>query len=153
MNRKQITLIIIVSFISSLIYSQNATICNINSNNVAIEGYDLVSYFTNKAKKGKSKYTYIHKGINYYFSSTENMNTFKATPSKYLPQYGGWCAYAMGKKGKKVNMDPKNFEIRDDKLYLFYKSFFVNTYENWLKENPELLKEKANKNWNVMQTK
>lgn len=153
MNRKQITLIIIVSFISSLIYSQNATICNINSNNVAIEGYDLVSYFTNKAKKGKSKYTYIHKGINYYFSSTENMNTFKATPSKYLPQYGGWCAYAMGKKGKKVNMDPKNFEIRDDKLYLFYKSFFVNTYENWLKENPELLKEKANKNWSVMQTK
>lgn len=153
MNRKQITLIIIVSFISSLIYSQNATICNINSNNVAIEGYDLVSYFTNKAKKGKSKYTYIHKGINYYFSSTENMNTFKATPSKYLPQYGGWCAYAMGKKGKKVNMDPKNFEIRDGKLYLFYKSFFVNTYENWLKENPELLKEKANKNWSVMQTK
>lgn len=153
MNRKQITLIIIVSFISSLIYSQNATVCNINSNNVAIEGYDLVSYFTNKAKKGKSKYTYIHKGINYYFSSTENMNTFKATPSKYLPQYGGWCAYAMGKKGKKVNMDPKNFEIRDGKLYLFYKSFFVNTYENWLKENPELLKEKANKNWSVMQTK
>ncbi len=153
MNRKQITLIIIVSFISSLIYSQNATICNINSNNVAIEGYDLVSYFTNKAKKGKSKYTYIHKGINYYFSSTENMNTFKATPSKYLPQYGGWCAYAMGKKGEKVNMDPKNFEIRDGKLYLFYKSFFVNTYENWLKENPELLKEKANKNWSVMQTK
>ena len=69
-------------------------------------------------------------------------------PEKYLPQYGGWCAYAMGEKAEKVTIDPETFIITDGKLYLFYNSYFNDTSEKWNKE-PEVLKVKADKNWNL----
>ena len=150
MKKKQIILLISI-FIGGFIVSQNT--CNVNSDGIAIKGYDVVSYFDNKAKKGKSKYNYTYKEVKYYFTSNDNCEKFKLKPEKYLPQYGGWCAYAMGTKGEKVDMDPKIFEIRDGKLYLFYKSFFNNTYTKWLKENPEQLKNKAEKNWKKMLSK
>ncbi len=150
--KKQQIVIIIMSFIGSFVFGQK-TSCNINSAGVAIKGYDVVSYFDNKASKGKSKYTYTYKEVKYKFATKENLEKFKANPTKYLPQYGGWCAYAMGTKGEKVEMDPKVFEIRDDKLYLFYTGFFTNTYKKWKDEGPEKLKQKANVNWKKMEAK
>lgn len=145
-------LVIVMSLIGSCLYGQQAT-CNINSDGVAIKGYDVVSYFDNKAVKGKSKYTHIYKEVKYRFITKENLEKFKEQPTSYLPQYGGWCAYAMGTKGEKVEMDPKVFEIRDGKLYLFYTSFFTNTYKKWKEEQPEKLRLKANENWENLATK
>lgn len=145
MKKVQI-LVIVMSLIVSYTYGQQKT-CNVNSNGVAIKGYDVVSYFDNKAVKGKSKYTHTYKEVKYRFITEENLEKFKKKPTNYLPQYGGWCAYAMGTKGEKVEMDPKVFEIRDDKLYLFYTSFFTNTYKKWKEEQPEELKQKGNENW------
>jgi len=117
------------------------------SSGLAIQGYDPVSYFTkNKAEKGSSKYSSSYLGITYYFSSDANKKTFLANPSKYEPQYGGWCAYAMGYSGKKVEVDPETFKIIDGKLYLFYNSFFNNTLTDWNKDEKNL-KAKADKNW------
>jgi len=65
----------------------------------------------------------------------------------YMPQYGGYCAYAIAKKGEKVSINPKTFEIRDNKLYLFYDMFFTNTLDMWLENNPEQLKKQADDNW------
>jgi YHS domain-containing protein len=113
----------------------------------AIEGYDPVAYFKlNKAVKGKKEFTAIQQGVNYYFSSAENRDEFKKNPSKYEPQYGGWCAYAMGSKGEKVSIDPETFKIIDSKLYLFYNSFFNNTLKSWNKDESNL-KTKADANW------
>jgi len=112
------------------------------------EGYDLVAYFEQHAKKGNSKYKAEHKGLAFKFSSIQNLKTFNANPGQYLPQYGGWCAYAMATEGEKIKIDPKTFEIRDGKLYLFYNAFFSNTLESWLEEGPEDLIRKANQNWN-----
>ncbi len=148
MKKVQI-LILITSLIMNFMYGQQA-MCNINSKGIAIEGYDVVSYFNNKALKGKSKYTCTYRGVKYQFATKENLKKFKSNPTNYLPQYGGWCAYAMGTTGEKVKMDPKVFEIRDNKLYLFYTSFFTNTYKKWIDENPKKLKEKANKNWKAL---
>ena len=67
-------------------------------------------------------------------------------PAKYEPQYGGWCAYAMGAKGEKVSVDPKTYKIVDGKLYLFYNRLFNNTLEDW-NENEAKLKNKADANW------
>ncbi|MEX0360983.1 MAG: YHS domain-containing (seleno)protein, partial [Allomuricauda sp.] len=78
----------------------------------------------------------------------ENLNVFKADPDKFVPQYGGYCAYAVAVSGKRVNVNPETFEIRDDKLYLFYNSGNTNTLELWLKESPEKLRTKADQNWN-----
>jgi hypothetical protein len=63
-----------------------------------------------------------------------------------LPTYGGWCAYAMGEKGEKVSVDPKSFLVIDNKLYLFYDSFFNDTKEKWNKD-PINLKNNADINW------
>lgn len=112
------------------------------------EGYDLVAYFEQKAEKGNSKFETEYKGLALRFSSNQNLKKFNANPEQYLPQYGGWCAYAMASEGEKVKIDPKTFEIRDRKLYLFYNAFFSNTLESWLEEGPEDLVRKANQNWN-----
>ncbi len=145
--------IITVLLISLSIFGFSQNECNVNSDGIAVKGYDVVSYFKGKAKKGKPEYMFNYKKVKYLFSCASNLKMFKENPKKYLPQYGGWCAYAMGTSGKKVNMDPKTFEIRDGKLYLFYKSFFNNTYTSWLKENPIILKNTADKNWDKIQQK
>jgi len=114
---------------------------------VAISGYDPVAYFrSNKAIKGKKDQSVYHQGVIYYFSSVENKEEFKKKPSKYEPEYGGWCAYAMGAKGEKVSIDPETFKIINGKLYLFYNSFFNNTLKSWNKDESGL-KTKADVNW------
>ena len=116
-------------------------------NGIAIKGYDPVAYFTqNKAVKGKKELAISHQGILYYFSSAENKEAFKANPFKYEPEYGGWCAYAMGNSGEKVSIDPETFKIVNGKLYLFYNRFFTNTLKDWNK-NEASLKKNADVNW------
>ena len=112
------------------------------------EGYDVVAYFNNKAENGDKKFATEYEGVKFKFSSKENLETFKESPKKYVPAYGGYCAYAIGVKGEKVSINPKTFEIRDGKLYLFYNSWGTNTLELWQKEGEEQLKIKADKNWN-----
>ncbi len=116
-------------------------------------GYDVVAYFSNKALKGSSKFEYHYKGANYRFSSQDHLNSFKANPDRYVPQYGGWCAYAMADKGEKVSVNPKTFEIRGGKLFLFYDAFFNNTLESWLAESPTYLIKKADANWSAIKFK
>jgi YHS domain-containing protein len=115
--------------------------------NIAIEGYDPVSYFENKPVEGESKWTISYKGVAYRFSSLANQNKFKSNPDLYEPAYGGWCAFAMGDSGEKVKIDPETFKIADGKLYLFYNFWGNNTLRQWNK-NEKLLKAKADSNWN-----
>jgi len=88
--------------------------------------------------------------VNFKFASQENLNTFKENPDKFLPQYGGYCAYAIALKSKKVGINPETFEIRDGKLYLFYNSWGTNTLKLWKKNILKGLQKKADKNWELM---
>ncbi len=116
-------------------------------NKVAIQGYDPVGYFNQgKAIKGKKEISASYQGVIYKFSSSENKDAFLKNPSKYEPQYGGWCAYAMGSAGEKVEINPETFKIVDGKLYLFYNAFFNNTLKTWNKEETKL-KSQADTNW------
>ena len=116
----------------------------------AVQGYDVVAYFDNTVQKGSKDFMTTYDGVKYKFSSQENLDTFLENPKQYLPQYGGYCAYAVALKGKKVNIDPNTYEIRNGKLYLFYNSWGNNTLESWLEENPGKLVEQADKNWNAI---
>jgi YHS domain-containing protein len=114
---------------------------------VAIQGYDPVAYFsTGKAVKGSSKYAVSAEGVTYYFSTESNKEIFKKDYRKYEPAYGGWCAYAMGESGEKVEIDPETFKVVDGKLYLFYHSWTNNTLIKWNKDEVRL-KSNADKNW------
>ena len=113
----------------------------------AAAGYDVVSYFNGKATKGKSVYTKTYKGVTYKFSNKENLTRFNSNPSKFEPQYGGYCAYAIATSEKKVSINPKSFKIQNGKLYLFEDTVFADTLEKWNEEGPEKLEIKADSNW------
>jgi len=116
-------------------------------NKVALEGYDPVAYLkSNKAVKGKKEIAASYDGVVYNFSNTANKEIFAKNPAAFEPQYGGWCAYAMGAKGEKVEVNPETFKIVDGKLYLFYNAYFNNTLKSW-NENESALKTKADANW------
>ena len=89
-----------------------------NENGVILGGYDAVSYFTEDAPvKGSADFTAVHNNAIYYFSSSDNRDSFNANPAKYAPQYGGFCAYGAA-IGAKFPIDPAVFAIVDDKLYV-----------------------------------
>jgi YHS domain-containing protein len=113
---------------------------------LALQGYDPVSYFTGKPLKGNKTYAANYKGIIYWFTNAANLETFKKAPQNYEPQYGGWCAYAMGKTGDKVEIDPETFKIISGKLYVFYNKWLNNTLDSWNK-NEAVLKQQADANW------
>jgi YHS domain-containing protein len=142
----------ILLFISNVHAQQNPELIlraknfNIEKGSLALQGYDPVSYFSGKPKKGQKAISVNYKGILYWFASAQNLATFNANPDKYEPAYGGWCAYAMGAKGEKVEVDAENFKIIKGKNYLFYKDFFSNTINDWNKDEVSLFG-KAETNW------
>ncbi|MEQ8583963.1 MAG: YHS domain-containing (seleno)protein [Marinoscillum sp.] len=130
----------------TLVFLMQEGYLNLDRQGVAIGGYDPVSYFAGKPTAGRSEYSFRFQGASYYFSSSKNLEIFKLTPEKYVPQYGGWCAYAMGETGDQVKIDPETFKITNGKLYLFYNFRGNNTLIPW--EQSELpLMEKADENW------
>ncbi len=149
MNNILCSLLFVFTF--SLTHAQQVDY-NVNGGAVA-EGYDVVSYFNGNAIEGSEDYKTTHEGAIFYFSNSKNLKEFQANPVKYTPQYGGWCAYAMGLKEDKVKIDPKTYEIRDGKLYLFYNSWGINTLKSWLAENPKTLQANADVNWNKIKYK
>ncbi|WP_456440236.1 YHS domain-containing (seleno)protein [Psychroserpens sp.] len=137
----------------SLLIAQNVVSQTVDYNiqkGFVAEGYDVVSYFENTAIEGKKEFKTTYENATYKFSSEDNLNTFINNPKKYIPQYGGYCAYAIAEKSKKVKIDPETFEIRDGKLYLFYNSWGTNTLELWLENNVKGLQKKADKNWEAI---
>jgi YHS domain-containing protein len=148
---KKHILFLVIAFISITAVAQTATKrakeYNLE-NKIAIQGYDPVSYFVQKkATKGKPTLATTYEGVTYSFSSQANKDLFLKNPSSYEPQYGGWCAYAMGSSGEKVEIDPSTFKIVDGKLYLFYNAYFNNTLKSWNKDETNL-KKKSETNWN-----
>jgi YHS domain-containing protein len=85
---------------------------------IALHGFDPVAYFTqNQAVKGDAQLTAVHRGVTYEFASKDDQAAFQANPEKYVPQYGGFCAFAVS-KGAKADIDPHEFAIKDGKLYV-----------------------------------
>jgi YHS domain-containing protein len=113
---------------------------------VAIDGYDPVSYFNGEPTEGDEDIATVYKGIVYHFATPANLAKFKATPDKFEPAYGGWCAYAMGETGEKVKVDPETYKIIEGRVYLFYNFWGNNTLSDWNSRESKL-KASADRNW------
>jgi YHS domain-containing protein len=124
---------------------------NADKNNVVLEGYDVVSYFTDyEATKGSKKYASEYQGYTFQFASKANKELFENNPSKYLPAYGGYCAFAVGAKEAKVPVNPKTFKIVNGELLLFFNGDFqgkpLNTIVLW-NEDEAKFKDLADAKW------
>ena len=116
---------------------------NLDSHGVILKGYDPVAYFIQKkAVKGTPKYETSYQGATYYFSSATNLATFKSNPSKYAPQYGGFCARGM-KDRHAVDIDPNVFFIIKGKLYVCESPEAEKEFRSNEQENIK----KADQNW------
>jgi YHS domain-containing protein len=116
---------------------------------VAIQGYDPVAYFVEgKAVLGLKEIKAQYDNANYYFATEVNKEEFVKNPDKFVPQYGGYCAYGLS-KGYKVPIDPKAFTIVEDKLYLNYS---LDVKAEWMKQREERIV-KANENWEKIKNK
>lgn len=137
---------------SSVISAQNIDY-NTKKGFVA-EGYDVVSYFTNnKPLEGQKKFQTAYDGAKFKFASQENLNLFKENPTKYIPQYGGYCAYAVAAKKTKMYIDAEAYEVRDGKLYLFYSSWISSKLEDWKNGDTKKLQAQGDTNWEELKHK
>ncbi len=107
---------------------------NITEGKPAIQGYDPVAYVGGKPEKGRGEFTSEYRGVTYWFTSAENRAKFAADPGRFAPAYGGWCATAMADGGRKVDIDPENFKVADERLLLFYKGWLGDALKDWNKD-------------------
>ena len=111
--------------------------------NVAVQGHDVVAYFTEgKPVKGLKKFATEHQGAEFRFASQANVDVFLADPAKYLPQYGGYCAWAVS-QGYTARGSAEHWRIVDGKLYLNYNE---DVQQTWEADIPGFI-ELANGNW------
>jgi len=112
-------------------------------NDLAIGGFDPVNYFEHgKAEKGDSTFSYRWEKVNWQFISQDHLDTFKDNPSKYIPQFGGWCSFAVS-KGFTANPDPNVWHIQAGKLFLFADE---GVKSNWIEGLPQIVK-KGEEKW------
>lgn len=110
---------------------------------LGVHGFDSVVLSTTGAvARGSAVYTVTHDGAAYYFASQISADTFSTDPERYLPQYGGFCAYAVA-IGKKLDGDPRFADIVNGKLYLFVNG---EIFEKYL-ANKEQILANAEKTW------
>ena len=110
---------------------------------LAMHGYDPVAYFTqDRPMRGLDAFAHVHEGVAYRFTSEAHLEAFKADPERYLPQYGGFCAFGVS-VGKKFDGDPHLWKVEDGKLYLNVNE---QVYASFLKDVDGTVK-KADNNW------
>src|SRR5207237_8842057 len=107
---KQFFLLVAFTITGSVLYAQDEVALRTKHFNldkgVALSGYDAVAYIKqNKAVKGSKEFASKYEAVTYYFETAADRDEFDKNPAMYDPQYGGWCAYAMGKKRDEVSID------------------------------------------------
>jgi YHS domain-containing protein len=123
MKRRSILISLIASpllFAASSAFAGKAAVFTDLVDGTGAGGYDVVAYQTeNAAKPGNEAIAADFEGVKYRFISEANRAMFTADPAKYVPAYGGYCAYAVS-QGYTAKIDPEAFTVVEGKLYLNY---------------------------------
>ncbi|WP_417558919.1 YHS domain-containing (seleno)protein [Mesoflavibacter zeaxanthinifaciens] len=124
---------------------------NTDESTIALEGYSPISYIEEgKAQIGKKDFKAAYDGVTYFFVNQDQKKQFTSNPEKYIPQYGGWCAYAVS-KGYKYRPDPKSFRVVEGKLYMFTINVEADFVKAWEKEGKDKHIAQGDKNWKNME--
>jgi len=119
----------------------------VDSNHIAIRGYDPVAYFTDgRAIKGTSEFEYVFADAKWQFASAAHREMFVADPEHYMPQYGGFCAGGTV-FGALAPADPQAWMIVNGKLYMLASKKALN---EWKASSAENIRQ-ANAQWTAMQ--
>ena len=162
---------VVVPVLAPVLVHAGGPVLRLNKNGVALcedrdskvdsNCYDPVSYLedgkaqavgTENSKSLRMKY----QDAIYVFSTQAHLDVFTKNPQKYIPQFGGWCAYAVAAKKDKVDIDPKSFKIQDGRLLLFYDGLLADTKKKWQhddKKNPNEYLKDADANWPLVKDK
>ncbi|WP_341936416.1 YHS domain-containing (seleno)protein [Marinimicrobium sp. C2-29] len=124
-------------------YADDTPVFTGETEGVAIEGYDVVSYFTEgRPAKGSPRYSHEWHGVEWHFASEEHLTMFRKNPERYAPAYGGHCAYGVY-VGKKLAASPYFWTIHEGRLYLNLNEEVQESWRGDLAANVET----ANDNW------
>jgi YHS domain-containing protein len=116
---------------------------NLDRTGVGIQGYDPVAFFTDqKPVKGNPQFQSDYNGAKYYFASAEHKALFDKEPSKYEPQFGGYCAYGVS-HGAKAPIKIEAWQIVNGRLLMQYDR---GVKDDFNKDQQGTLK-KADQNW------
>lgn len=132
-------------------FAQNKKAYNIDNSNIALQGYSPVSYLDlGLAQKGIKTFRSTHNKVVYYFTSAKQKAKFDQNPQRYLPQYGGYCAFGIY-AGAKFRPNPHKFIVKDGKYFLYLYNLELDAQQLWLAEkNHKKLVKKANQNWSKL---
>lgn len=116
---------------------------------LAVRGYDVVAYFTDgQPTVGSAKHATVFENATYRFANEKHLKAFERDPERYVPRYGGYCAYGVS-VGAKFDGDPQLWRIVDGQLYLNLNEDIQLT---WLEDVPSNI-EKADRNWSKIASK
>ncbi|MCE9521347.1 MAG: YHS domain-containing protein [Alphaproteobacteria bacterium] len=124
-------------------FARSAEVYTGTFSSLAVGGYDTVAYFKEgKPAKGRAEFSFEYKGATWLFASQADLEAFKANPSAYAPQYGGYCSWAVA-QNYTASGDPLVWKIVGGKLYLNYDR---DVQAKWEKDIPGFIV-KADKFW------
>ncbi len=142
MKRVTIHIIVGLALIVGLSVGQSFA-TDVRHSTPGVGGYDPVAYFTDgKPVRGSGYHVMEYDGVTYAFANKEHQKRFSENPGKYLPAFGGYCAYGVA-VGKKFVSDPEVWKIVDGVLYL---NLDKGIQDKWEKDIPGHIR-KANTNW------
>ncbi|HBI15961.1 MAG TPA: YHS domain protein [Desulfobulbaceae bacterium] len=115
---------------------------------IALQGYDPVAFHAaGKPMKGNPAILTEYGGYKFVFASEENKTAFEKEPEKYLPAFGGYCAFGVS-IGVLFPVEIDTWEIIDGHLVLQYTTEVKQMFE---KDKSKNLR-KAAENWVKMES-
>src|SRR5215475_7555784 len=140
---KKLLLVVVLAFASNLSFAAMKSLVNVDKTGLGIKGYDPVAYFTeNKPVMGNPQFVSTYNGVRYQFASAADKSAFDANPSKYEPQFGGFCAYAAS-EGHTAKIEPDAFQVMNGRLLLQYDK----DVQQMFNKDPQGRLQKADANW------
>lgn len=136
---------VFLALLCSSLVAADANRVNVSAENIAASGYDLVSYFTAHPERGSEDFVSLYGGATYLFSSQAHVEEFESQPERFLPAFGGFCAFGVS-MGKRLSVDPLVYEIVDERLYLLLNRV---TKKTWQHDQENNIK-KAERLWRAL---